>query len=88
VAMSTAMWFGQYLAGAIVSVMYAGGHFLEFYGPQACRKRDGGPSFSSAPERLARISGGEFVEVPVAAIVPDDRARDCAGQPRCSIGGG
>lgn len=31
VAMASALWFGENLAGAIVAVMYAGGQFLEAY---------------------------------------------------------
>lgn len=71
-AMSTAMWFGQYLAGAIVSVMYAGGHFLEFY---AHSRAESGMAdlLSRVPRSALRVSGREFVEVPVAAIVPDDK---------------
>jgi heavy metal translocating P-type ATPase len=71
-AMVTALWFGQYLAGAIVSVMYAGGHFLEFY---AHRRAESGMTdlLSRVPRSALRINEGEFVEVPIDAIVPGDR---------------
>ncbi|WP_431323079.1 heavy metal translocating P-type ATPase [Rhizobium sp. YTU87027] len=71
-AMATALWFGQYLAGAIVSVMYAGGHFLEFY---AHRRAESGMTelLSRVPRSALRISDGEFIEVPIDAISPGDR---------------
>lgn len=43
-AMASALWLGEYLASAVVAVMYAGGQFLEVYahmqaedGMNACR---------------------------------------------------
>ncbi|MDQ0561562.1 heavy metal translocating P-type ATPase [Rhizobium mesoamericanum] len=71
-AMATALWFGQYLAGAIVSVMYAGGHFLEFY---AHRRAESGMTdlLSRVPQSALRINDGEFVEVSIDAIAPGDR---------------
>ncbi|WP_088702540.1 heavy metal translocating P-type ATPase [Rhizobium sp. R693] len=71
-AMATALWFGQYLAGAIVSVMYAGGHFLEFY---AHRRAEGGMTdlLSRVPRSALRINDGEFTEVPIDVIAPGDR---------------
>ncbi|MDM9622047.1 heavy metal translocating P-type ATPase [Rhizobium sp. S96] len=71
-AMAAALWFGQYLAGAIVSVMYAGGHFLEFY---AHRRAESGMTdlLSRVPRSALRITGEEFAEVPIDAIVSGDR---------------
>ncbi|MGY5792883.1 heavy metal translocating P-type ATPase len=71
-AMATALWFGQYLAGAIVSVMYAGGHFLEFY---AHRRAESGMTdlLSRVPRSALRINDGEFTEVAINAIAPGDR---------------
>ncbi|WP_348651621.1 HAD-IC family P-type ATPase [Rhizobium sp. BG6] len=71
-AMAAALWFGQYLAGAIVSVMYAGGHFLEFY---AHRRAESGMTdlLSRVPRSALRITGEEFAEVPIGAIVSGDR---------------
>jgi heavy metal translocating P-type ATPase len=70
-AMATAPWFGQYLAGAIVSVMYAGGHFLEFY---AHRRAESGMTdlLSRVPRSALRVNDGAFIEIPIDAIAPGD----------------
>lgn len=71
-AMGAALWFGQYLAGAIVSVMYAGGHFLESY---AHRRAESGMTdlLSRVPRSALRINDDEFIEVSIGAITPGDR---------------
>ncbi|MBB3394180.1 MULTISPECIES: heavy metal translocating P-type ATPase [unclassified Rhizobium] len=71
-SMSAALWFGQYLAGAIVSVMYAGGHLLEFY---AHSRAESGMTdlLSRVPRTASRISENGLVEIPIAAIGIDDK---------------
>ncbi|MBW9114733.1 cadmium-translocating P-type ATPase [Rhizobium cauense] len=71
-AMCSALWFEEYLAGAIVSVMYAGGHFLEFY---AHHRAESGMTelLSRVPRSAMRLSVGGFIEVPIQVIEPGDR---------------
>lgn len=71
-AMSSALWFGQYLAGAIVSVMYAGGHFLESY---AHRRAESGMTdlLSRVPRSALRLNDGDYREVLIQSIMPGDR---------------
>ncbi|MGO7211821.1 heavy metal translocating P-type ATPase [Rhizobium ruizarguesonis] len=71
-SMSAALWFGEYFAGAIVAVMYAGGQFLESF---AQRRAESGMSelLSRAPRRAVRITASGLSEVPIAALLPGDR---------------
>ncbi|MGZ2451460.1 cation transport ATPase [Rhizobium ruizarguesonis] len=71
-SMSAALWFGEYFAGAIVAVMYAGGQFLESF---AQRRAESGMSelLSRAPRRAVRITATGLSEVPIAALLPGDR---------------
>nr|WP_315857398.1 heavy metal translocating P-type ATPase [Rhizobium leguminosarum] len=71
-SMSAALWFGEYFAGAIVAVMYAGGQFLE---SSAQRRAESGMSelLSRAPRRAVRITASGLSEVPIAALLPGDR---------------
>ncbi|PCD66152.1 cadmium-translocating P-type ATPase [Rhizobium phaseoli] len=71
VAMASALWFGENLAGAIVAVMYAGGQFLEAY---AHHRADEGMSdlLAKIPRTAHRLRGEDIEEVSVEAIAPDD----------------
>ncbi|WP_244920076.1 heavy metal translocating P-type ATPase [Rhizobium etli] len=71
VAMASALWFGENLAGAIVAVMYAGGQFLEAY---AYHRADEGMSdlLAKIPRTARRLRGEDIEEVSVETIAPED----------------
>jgi len=71
-SMSAALWFGEYFAGAIVAVMYAGGQFLESF---AQGRAESGMSelLSRAPRSAVRVTASGLSEVPIAALAPGDK---------------
>lgn len=71
-SMSAALWFGEYFAGAIVAVMYAGGQFLESF---AQRRAESGMTelLSRAPRSAVRITASGLSEVPIAALLSGDK---------------
>nr|WP_246723423.1 HAD-IC family P-type ATPase [Rhizobium brockwellii] len=70
-AMGFSLWFGEYLAGAIVGLMYSGGQFLEAY---AHRRADEGMSalLAQVPRTAMRLDGTGFQEIPIEKIAVDD----------------
>ncbi|MBP2447976.1 heavy metal translocating P-type ATPase [Rhizobium leguminosarum] len=70
-AMTSSLWFGEYLAGAVVGLMYSGGQFLEAY---AHRRADAGMSalLAQVPRTALRLVGGGLYEIPIEEIVTDD----------------
>jgi heavy metal translocating P-type ATPase len=70
-AMGSSLWFGEYLAGAIVGLMYSGGQFLEAY---AHRRADEGMSalLAQVPRTALRLHGTGFQEIPIERIAVGD----------------
>ena len=70
-AMGSTLWFGEYLAGAIVALMYAGGQFLEAY---AHRRADEGMSalLAQVPRTALRLLEDGMEEVPIPDIAVGD----------------
>lgn len=70
-AMGAALWFGEYLAGAIVGLMYSGGQFLEAY---AHRRADEGMSalLAQVPRTTLRLAGNGFEEIPIETVAVGD----------------
>ncbi|MGO7863357.1 cadmium-translocating P-type ATPase [Rhizobium leguminosarum] len=70
-AMGASLWFGEYLAGAIVGLMYSGGQFLEAY---AHRRADEGMSalLAQVPRTALRLDGTGFQEIPIEKIAVGD----------------
>jgi heavy metal translocating P-type ATPase len=66
-AMAASLWFGEYLAGAIVGLMYSGGQFLEAY---AHRRADEGMSalLAQVPRTALRLAEGGVEEIPIETI--------------------
>ncbi|ASR09923.1 cadmium-translocating P-type ATPase (plasmid) [Rhizobium leguminosarum bv. viciae] len=70
-AMGSSLWFGEYLAGAIVGLMYSGGQFLEAY---AHRRADEGMStlLAQVPRTALRLAGTGFEEIPIETVAAGD----------------
>ncbi|MDV4160528.1 heavy metal translocating P-type ATPase [Rhizobium leguminosarum] len=70
-AMGSSLWFGEYLAGAIVGLMYSGGQFLEAY---AHRRADEGMSalLAQVPRTALRLAGTGFEEIPIERVAVGD----------------
>ncbi|WP_311319291.1 heavy metal translocating P-type ATPase [Rhizobium sp. WSM1274] len=70
-AMGSSLWFGEYLAGAIVGLMYSGGQFLEAY---AHRRADEGMSalLAQVPRTAIRLAGTGFEEIPIETVAVGD----------------
>ena len=70
-AMAVAVLLGEYLAGAVVALMLAGGNTLEAYAAGRAR-RELRTLLERAPRRARRYSDGEVEEVDVSALRPAD----------------
>nr|WP_206118675.1 MULTISPECIES: heavy metal translocating P-type ATPase [Rhizobium] len=70
-AMGSSLWFGEYLAGAIVGLMYSGGQFLEAY---AHRRADEGMSalLAQVPRTALRLAGAGLEEIPIETVAVGD----------------
>jgi heavy metal translocating P-type ATPase len=70
-AMGSSLWFGEYLAGVIVGLMYSGGQFLEAY---AHRRADEGMSalLAQVPRTVLRVAGSGFEEIPIETVAVGD----------------
>lgn len=70
-AMGSSLWFGEYLAGVIVGLMYSGGQFLEAY---AHRRADEGMSalLAQVPRTALRLAGTGFEEIPIETVAVGD----------------
>lgn len=71
-SIGAALAFGEYLAAAIVALMYSGGQFLETYADRKAR-RDMSQLLARAPRLAILYRDGALVEVPIDAIQPGDR---------------
>lgn len=72
VAMGAALWFGEYVAAAIVAVMFAGGQSLEAY---AQTRAESGMAelLSRAPRLAVKITNAGLVDVAIEEILAGDR---------------
>ncbi|MGV3633876.1 MAG: heavy metal translocating P-type ATPase [Pseudorhodoplanes sp.] len=71
-SMSAALAVGEYLAAAIVALMYSGGQYLESYAERRAR-RDMSLLLARAPRSALRHRDGGLEEVPIDTIEPGDR---------------
>jgi len=71
-AMGGALWLGEYLAGAVVAVMLAGGQALEEHATGRAR-RELTALVSRAPREAHRRDGLEVLDVPLREVSPGDR---------------
>jgi heavy metal translocating P-type ATPase len=72
VAMAGSMALGEYLAGVVIALMFAGGQGLEAFAEGRAR-REMSALLDRVPRFASRIVGGEIIVVAVADIRPDDR---------------
>ncbi len=71
-SMAAALAVGEYLAGAIVALMYAGGQYLEHFAEGRAR-RDMSLLLARVPRVAMRYHNGGLEEVAIDLIVPGDR---------------
>jgi heavy metal translocating P-type ATPase len=71
-SMAAALIFGEYLAAAIVALMYAGGQYLEAYAEKMARW-EMTALLSRVPRAAIRHRAGQLEEVAVDMISPGDR---------------
>jgi heavy metal translocating P-type ATPase len=71
VAMAASVLLGEYFAGAVVAVMYAGGNLLEDFAV-ARAERDLKSLVDRSPRVAHRRDGPSYRDVPVGEIVPGD----------------
>jgi heavy metal translocating P-type ATPase len=71
-SMAAALVFGEYLAGAIVALMYAGGQYLENYA-QGRARREMAALLERAPRTALRHRNSELEEIPIETIQLGDR---------------
>jgi heavy metal translocating P-type ATPase len=72
VSMVAALVLSQSLAAIVVAIMYAGGNVLEAYAVGRA-ERDLSALQQRAPAHAHRIVGETIEQVPIAAVVPEDR---------------
>ena len=71
-SMAAALAFGEYLAAAVVALMYAGGQYLESFAERHAR-REMTLLLSRTPRTAVRNRGGVLEEIELATIEPGDR---------------
>ena len=71
-SMSAALIFGEYLAAAVVAMMYSGGTFLERFAEGRAR-REMRDLLGRVPRTAMRHTDGALEEVPLEGILPGDR---------------
>ena len=71
-SMTAALIFGEYLAAAVVALMYAGGQYLESFADRRAG-REMTALLARVPRSAMRHRGGDLEEVPLAEIMPGDR---------------
>jgi heavy metal translocating P-type ATPase len=79
VAMSAALLLAEYLAGAVIALMYAGGNLLEDLAVSRA-ERDLRALVDRAPRVAHRRTGAEIVDVPVAEVEVGDTILVRAGE--------
>ena len=71
-SMTAALTFGEYLAAAVVALMYAGGQYLEAFAERRAR-REMTALLERAPRSAMRYDDDGLTETPLELIVPGDR---------------
>lgn len=71
-SMSAALIFGEFLAGIVVALMYAGGQLLEAFAEERAR-RDMTALLGRVAFSAMRYRDAELEEVPIAEVLPGDR---------------
>ena len=71
-SMSGALYFGETLAAAVVSLMYSGGQLLENFA-EARARSEMNMLLGRAPKRALRYLDGHLAEVDIEELVPGDR---------------
>ena len=71
-SMSGALYFGETLAAAVVSLMYSGGQLLEDFA-EARARSEMNMLLGRAPKRALRYLDGQLAEVDIEELVPGDR---------------
>ncbi|HWV53363.1 heavy metal translocating P-type ATPase [Pseudorhodoplanes sp.] len=71
-SMSAALAVGEYLAAAIVALMYSGGQYLENYAERRAR-RDMSLLLERVPRFAMRYGKDGLERIPIASIAPGDR---------------
>lgn len=71
-SMSAALLVGEYLAAAVVALMYAGGQYLEAFAEGRAR-REMTALLARAPKEALLLGPGGVREVPLENVVPGDR---------------
>jgi heavy metal translocating P-type ATPase len=71
-SMSAALIFGEYLAAAVVALMYAGGQYLESFAEGRAR-REMTALLARMPRTAIRRRHGQLEEIQADTIVPGDR---------------
>lgn len=72
VAMTGSLYLGEYLAGNVIAVMFAGGQVLEIYA-QSRARREMTELLARSPRRAMRYEGDALNNIPVEAIKVSDR---------------
>jgi heavy metal translocating P-type ATPase len=71
-SMLAALLFGEYLAAAVVALMYSGGQYLEGFAERRAR-REMTALLARVPRSATRYRNGQLEEVDLDAIEPGDR---------------
>jgi cation transport ATPase len=71
-SMASALVFGEYLAAAVVALMYAGGQYLESFAERHAR-REMTSLLARTPRTAVRNRDGALEEIDLAIIGPGDR---------------
>ena len=71
-SMSAALVFGEYLAAAVVALMYAGGQYLENFAERRAN-REMAALLSRAPRSALRYQNGALEEIDLDAVMPGNR---------------
>ena len=71
-SVSGALYFGETLAAAVVSLMYSGGQLLEDFA-EARARSEMNMLLGRAPKRALRYLDGQLAEVDIEELVPGDR---------------
>ena len=71
-SMSGALYFGETLAAAVVSLMYSGGQLLENFA-EARARAEMNTLLGRVPTKALRYLDGQLVEVRIEKLVPGDR---------------
>jgi heavy metal translocating P-type ATPase len=79
IAMGGALALGEYLAGAVIALMLAGGNALEERAGGRAR-RELTALVSRAPRRAARVTGDTLEDVPVDEVEPGDLVQVRSGE--------